>query len=178
MKKIIISISFIVLCALCGIGAFFFLRKGNQQHEQEQKSEPELIGLSDIVIEEGGMLPDSIHSIKAAKTVKDVEIDTSLVDASEPGVYPIYYSYAGEDGKRHQEKIQCTVKKKEGQETADRSEDVPDTGTRNKGNGTGTEAVLPKTGDEGRMFLLAALAALSIPAAGRCIQYKLKNRRI
>lgn len=177
MKKIIISILLIMLCAGCGIGAFFFLRKGNLQYEQEQNSGPELKGLSDIVIEEGGMLPDSVYCVKAARTVKDLEIDVSLVDTEEPGAYPIYYTYAGSDGKRHKEEIQCTVRGREGQETADRTGDVPESGTLGKMPETDIDGVLPKTGDEGRMLLLAAIAALSLAAVARTVKYKAEKAR-
>ena len=112
MKKYIIGMLLLMLCAGCGIGAFFFFRKGNETYTEEQR--PRLIGLHDITIQEGGPLTESVKKsaagITRTKNVEQVDVDISQVDANQAGTYPIIYNYTGTDGKKYQEEIQCIVK--------------------------------------------------------------------
>lgn len=161
MKKYIIGMLLLMLCAGCGIGAFFFFRKGNETYTEEQR--PRLIGLHDITIQEGGPLTESVKKsaaeITRTKNVEQVDVDISQVDANQAGTYPIIYNYTGTDGKKYQEEIQCIVKPK--------TADVPKSGTQPQKMETDATAdkAVPKTGDGVRMMFFSALAGLSFAVA-------------
>jgi hypothetical protein len=165
MKKLIISISFLMLCTACGIGAFFFFRKGNMMHEQEQLPKPMLIGLSDITIQEGDSLPESLNHVNATETVQEITVDTEQVHTMYAGIYPIYYYYMGSDGKEYQDEIRCVVEPKL---------DVPMPSRQD----VDADVRLPKTGDPGEMVIYIILLVLSIALSGSILCYKFKNRKI
>lgn len=185
MKKFIIGIFFLMLCAVCGVGAFFFLRQGRKQYEQELK--PELLGLSDITIREGESLPESVMEVKGSQAVKKVEVDISKVNTKKEGEYPIYYHFTDQDGNSYTDEIRCTVEAiqpahtKEAAEqenkkteqldrTAQESEkiDVPDSGT----------MYPPKTGEETSIIFYAITCVLSLAGIVNIICARRRNQKI
>ncbi len=170
MKKIAIGLFFLTLCAICGIGAFFFLRQGEAQWEEERQP-ARLIGLSDVTIRAGEALPSSILDIQGTAAVKEASVDTSAVCTGRPGKYPIYYRYTDQGGKEFTATVQCTVKGAGPLKGADALSGQAQPGD-------GESPLPPKTGDEGAMAGWAALATLSLGSIGSILAYRKKHSKI
>lgn len=163
MRKTLLLIA---LCAIAGIGAFFMFRKGAQEKE-EQEQKAELIGLTDITIQEGESLPGSVSEVRGTWTVKEVRVDASEVNVRKPGKYPIIYHYTDISGKEHQEEILCTVEEKpEEEEGAAKQEEEEGV----------SEIAAAKTGDESRIMLLAGMAGASLAVI--CLMAVKREKRI
>lgn len=182
MKKLIMSVCLLLLCGICGAGAFFFLQKGETQHKQDKKPVPELIGLEDIIIQEGESLPESLKDVQATETVKEVQVDVSKVQPDRAGTYPIVYTYIDTEGKKHKKEIQCVVEPKkknvpESGTNVKKEENVPDSGTNIKKEELEGQKP-PKTGDSMKLLIYTILGAISAAVIGASIRYQkdLKNK--
>jgi len=193
LKKWIISIFFLMLCAGCGIGAFFFFRQGTDtvQAEREKAMQPKLVGLSDITIQAGASLPESVSRVKATESVRKLSVDTTKVQTHIPGIYPIYYSYSGNDGKKYQEEIKCRVEEEKNVPKLDTQDEkiVPESGTQeeevvpesdklNESHLPISNFGAPKTGDTGKMILQVILIVFSSAAIGVILHRKVSYKKI
>lgn len=168
MKRIIITIVIFLFGIGCGFGAFFMLKTGTDM-KQEEISKAELIGLEDIRIEKGSKLPDEIYHIKGNENVTNAEVDVTAVDTSTVGTYPIKYTYYDKNKKQYSKTINCTVYEKEVKQDTEEKKDIQDKNTQ--------EYVPPKTGDEGKIFILSVLIGTSVSAICICIYTLRKNRK-
>lgn len=167
MKKAISSSLLFLLCAACGAGAFFFLRKSDIPNEKQQYLK--IIGVEEIVIQKGESILEALANTQAFKDAENIEFDVSRVDTAQEGVYPIEYKITGKDGKIYQGKISCTVTEKQDRKNAgeEDEENVPDFGTEDGNiNGAEQERVSPKTGDD-KIAIYVFVMAVSLDLAIR-----------
>lgn len=105
-KKKYITAVCIVLCVLCGTGAFLFLQKGCKEASAVK---PEIIGAMDFVYVQGEAFPDLKERIKASSTVEEVTVDLSQINLKKTGKYDVIYHYTDSSGGQHEQKVVCTV---------------------------------------------------------------------
>lgn len=161
MKKIIIGVIFMALFIACAIGAFFFFSKAKE--EKKASIVPDVVGMKNIVVDQGGALPDLRKGLKKTETVLKVEVNSSSVNLLKEGEYPIVYKYQDKKKKWHEKKITCTVKAKESvvkevdQEIASTSQQTENT------NQEPIEGRMqaPKTNDEWNLVMYLILNTLS-----------------
>ncbi len=172
-KKKYITIMCIVLCTLCGTGAFLFLQKGCKEASAVK---PEIIGVEDFVYVQGEKFPDLKEGLRASSTVEEVSVDLSQVNLAEEGKYDVIYHYTDSSGGQHEQKAVCTVtappggvKELEGV-TADTDTD-PDAQTRASGS--------VRTGDAEKIFgyLISCIVSLAV-TAGTVIYRRTGKKKI
>lgn len=168
MKRIGITIAIVLLGIGCGFGAFFMLRTGTDMKKAELEK-AELIGLEDIKVEKGSELPDEIYHVEGNENVEKADIDTTAVDTSTVGTYPIKYIYYDKNKKRNSTTINCIVYEKEIKQDTNAKKDIQ---RENK-----QAYVPPKTGESTEIFILSILIGTSLAAICTCVYRLRKNKK-
>lgn len=105
-KKKYITAVCIMLCALCGTGAFLFLQKGCKEASAVK---PEITGVEDFVYVQGEEFPDLKEGLRVSSTVEEVSVDLSQINLAAEGKYDVIYHYTDSSGRQYEEKAVCTV---------------------------------------------------------------------